>query len=214
MTSPQLASVNIGQVREVEHNGRTITTGIFKVPTTEPQLIAGIHVGADQQADTNAHGGTDKAVYAYAAEDYSWWESELGRSFEPGVFGENLLTAGIDVSGSRVGDRWRIGGVVLEVSEPRMPCFKLSIAVGIARFTKSFAAAGRPGAYLRIVSEGHVKVGDAIEVEPTSEPSITLADINEIYHRDHDRASELLDVPSLSEAWKDWAQRAIGVEHD
>lgn len=206
----RLESVNVGAIREVEHNGRTITTGIFKSPTSEPQMITGVHVGADEQADTEAHGGPDKAVYAYAAEDYAWWQGELERSIDPGLFGENLLTSGIDVSGARVGDRWHIGDAVLEVSEPRVPCFKLSIAVGAPRFQQRFGAANRPGAYLRIVGDGLVKAGDSVEVRPTTEESISVTTINEIYHGERERAGELLDIPALSDAWKRWAREASG----
>ena len=84
--SGQVVSVNIGEVREVDHGGRTITTGIFKTPTTETQRVEGIHIGEDQQADTKAHGGVDKAIYAYADEDYSWWVEQLGQELEPGFF--------------------------------------------------------------------------------------------------------------------------------
>lgn len=210
LTSGVVTSVNVGKIREVEFNGRTVTTGIFKSPTLEPQRVAGVHIGDDQQADTAAHGGPDKSVYAYSAEDYAWWEEQLGRTLDPGTFGENLQTSGIDISHAKVGDRWRIGSVVLEVSEPRMPCYKLSIAVGQPRFQQTFAQADRPGAYFRVVSEGELVVGDAIEVEPTTDESITLAEINVIYHREHERAAALLDVPGLSSAWHRWARDVSG----
>lgn len=204
----RVTSVNIGTIRQVDSNGRMVETGIFKVPTTDPQTVAGIHIGSDQQADMAAHGGADKAVYAYAAEDYSWWETQLDRELHAGLFGENLTTTGIDVSGASIGDRWTIGTAVLEVAEPRMPCFKLSIAVGVPRFQQTFGAADRPGAYLRVVSEGQLIVGDTIAVEPTTEPSLSLAEINTIYHRQHERADTLLGVPALSESWKRWAEQA------
>ncbi len=204
--SGELVSVNIGTSREVEHNGRRVLTGIFKAPTTETQRVAGVHIGADEQADTAAHGGPDKAIYAYAREDYDWWEAELDQEIEPGFFGENLTTTGIDVSGAAIGDRWSIGSTVLEVSEPRVPCFKLGIRTGIDRIQQAFAKADRPGAYLRIVTPGELTVGDAVDVEATTEASITVAEIAVIYHRDRAGGGRLVGVPGLSEAWQRWGQ--------
>lgn len=201
----QLVSVNIGRTREVEHNGRIVRTGIFKEPTTELQRVAGVHIGNDEQADTAVHGGPDKAIYAYAGEDYDWWQTELGRTLEPGFFGENLTTRGIDISGARVGDRWSIRSVVLEVSEPRIPCFKLGIRAGISRFQQAFSKADRPGTYLRIIEPGHLGVGDEVRVDPTPEPSISIVDIAAIHDRDHSSAGRLLDAARLSDSWRRWA---------
>lgn len=108
----------------------------------------------DDQADRNAHGGPDKAVYAYAAEDLRWWEHELGRSLGHGEFGENFTTEDIDVNGALVGERWEIGNAVFEVSEPRVPCWRLGARMEDKLFPRRFTQAGRPGAYLRIVVEG------------------------------------------------------------
>ena len=116
------------------------------------------------------HGGDAKAVYAYAREDYEWWEGELGRELAPGTFGENLTVRGVDVSGAEPGERWRIGSTLLEVTEPRRPCFKLGVKMDSLRFLKQFAAAGRPGKYLRIVEEGELQAGDAVEVVAAVSP--------------------------------------------
>lgn len=206
--SGEVVSVNIGAPRDVEHNGRTVRTGIFKTPTSEPQRVEGVHIGDDVQADTAAHGGYDKAIYAYAEEDYEWWAAELGRDLEPAFFGENLTTRGIDVSGANVGDRWMVGSTVLEVSEPRVPCFKLGIRTGISRFQQAFAKADRPGTYLRIIEPGELVVGDRITVQPTVDSTITVAEVAVIYHRNHEAASRMLDVPLLSEDWQRWARSA------
>lgn len=204
--SGELVSVNIGTSREVEHNGRQVRTGIFKTPTTETQRVAGVHIGSDEQADTAAHGGPDKAIYAYAGEDYDWWETELGQEIQPGFFGENLTTRGIDVSAAAIGDRWSIGTTVLEVSEPRVPCFKLGIRTGVDRIQQAFAKADRPGAYLRIFTPGELTVGDAIEVAATKQASITVAEIAVIYHRNRADGRRLIGIPGLSDAWQRWGQ--------
>ena len=135
--------------------------------------VAGVNVEGDDQADRRVHGGPDKAVYAYAAEDTAFWEAELGRELGPGAFGENLTTEGLDVSGAVVGERWRIGDVELEVCQPRLPCAKLALRMGEPTMVKRFAQASRPGAYLRIVSEGSLGAGDAIEVVSRPEHGVT-----------------------------------------
>src|SRR5690606_7307728 len=123
--------------------------------------VHGVNVVGDDQADRRVHGGPDKAVYAYAIEETRAWEAELGRDLGPAAFGENLPVEGLDVSGPVVGERWAIGSVVLEVVQPRLPCFKLGLRMGDPGFVKRFAAASRPGAYLRIVREGELGSGDA-----------------------------------------------------
>jgi MOSC domain-containing protein YiiM len=205
----QLVSVNVSDTKIVEHRGRQITTGIFKTPVTGPVSVAGVNIAGDTQADLTAHGGTDKAVYAYATEDIAWWEGETGRTIAPATFGENLTTADIDVSDAVVGERWRVGTVLLEVSEPRVPCFKLGIAMGDGKFPLLFKRADRPGSYLRIIETGILETGDTIEVVARPGNSISVADIARIYDRDHDEAERLLGVPGLSDPWKAWAQRQI-----
>ncbi len=164
-----------------------------------------MNIGDDVQADRLAHGGEHKALYAYAIEDYTWWSDELGTDFAPGAFGENLTTQGIDVTGARVGDRWRIGTTLLEVSEPRVPCFKLTIATGIPRFQQTFGKACRPGAYLRIIEAGELTVNDSVDIDTTAQP-ITVGDIAAIFHHNHADAHRLIDVPGLSEPWRRWAR--------
>lgn len=210
----QLISLNVGSIREVDHDGRTVTTGIFKSPTEETLRIAGTNVGPDQQADLDAHGGPDKAIYAYADEDYRWWATELDQPMHAGLFGENLTTIGVDVSNARIGDRWRIGTAELEVSEPRLPCYKLGIRTEIPRIQQRFTKANRPGTYLRIVTEGDVASGDEITVEPAGTTSVTVADIARIYHqrssdRDPVALAALLEVPGLSDPWLAWVRRTL-----
>ena len=139
-------------------------SAIGKAPVEGRVRVAGVNVEGDDQADRRVHGGPDKAVYAYAAEDAAFWAGELGRELAPGAFGENLTTEGLDVSGAVVGERWRIGTVELEVCQPRLPCAKLALRMGEPTMVKRFAQASRPGAYLRIVAEGELGAGDAIEV--------------------------------------------------
>ena len=162
----QLLSVNVAEIRMLERRGRELPTGIWKLPVAGRVAVRELGLEGDRQADKRVHGGYDKAVYAYAREDIDWWESELGRELEDGFFGENLTVSGIDVSGARRGDRWRVGTALLEVTDPRLPCWKLQAKAGEPKFIKRFAQAGRPGAYFSVVEEGDAGAGDAIGIEP------------------------------------------------
>lgn len=170
----RIVSVNVGRKRPIEHLGRLRETAIRKEPLVERVAVRGVNVEGDDQADRKVHGGPDQAVYAYAREDYVWWESELGQPLEPGTFGENLTTEGVDVSDAQVGERWRVGTLVLEVTRPRLPCWKLGQRMGDQRFVARFGDAGRFGAYLRIVEEGDVAAGDRVAVDRSAASDDTM----------------------------------------
>jgi MOSC domain-containing protein YiiM len=180
-----LVSVNVGRPRIVEWQGRTVMSAIWKDPVDGPIRVDGVNLAGDDQADRRVHGGLDKAVYAYASEDYDWWAASAGR-LAPGTFGENLTTAGIDVNESVLGDRWHVGSAVLEVTQPRMPCFKLGMRMGDPGFPARFLAAGRPGTYLRIVVPGTVASGDSIVVERASVPAATIGSLVARWRRDRE----------------------------
>jgi MOSC domain-containing protein YiiM len=181
-------------------------TAIWKTPTPRRVRVAGVNLEGDEQADRSVHGGPDMAVYCYAGEDYAWWSSELDRELEPGTFGENLTLRGVDVTGAVIGERWRIGTVLLEVSQPRIPCWKLGVRMGDPTFVKRFGAAERPGAYLRIAEEGELGTGDA--VEPVARPAhgVTIGAVNHAFLFDHSGAARLAEIPELSTSWRDWAR--------
>jgi MOSC domain-containing protein YiiM len=171
----EVISVNVAEVRTLPRRGRELPTGLWKLPVEGAVAVGRLGLDGDVQADRRVHGGVNKAVYSYAIEDVEWWEEQLGRDLGPGFFGENLTLWGVDVSGARVGERWEIGSTVLEVSEPRHPCWKLQTKVGEARFVKRFAQAGRPGAYLRVLQEGELRAGDEVAITPgpSDAPSIS-----------------------------------------
>jgi MOSC domain-containing protein YiiM len=202
-------SVNVGTPRAVSWRGRTVTTAIWKAPVVGRVAVRGVNVDGDEQGDRKVHGGVDKALYAYAAEDYDWWAEQLGRGLGPGTFGDNLTTRGLEVSAAVVGERWRAGATLLEVAHPRIPCFKLGIRIGSQRFPRRFAAAGRPGAYLRILAEGEVAAGDPVEVVHRPGHGLTVTEVSRIYHGDHAGAARLLEVPELADGWKQWAARFV-----
>ena len=206
-TRPKIVSVNVGLPRTVEFRGREVTTAIWKEPVDGPVALVGVNLAGDDQADRRVHGGPDKAVYAYSVEDYAWW-AEQGVTAEPGRFGENLTTEGIDLSESEVGDRWTIGEVVLEVAQPRQPCFKLGIRMGDDGFPDRFEVAARPGAYLRIVREGSVTAGDAISVDLAAQPSVTVRALA-TGDLDLDELRAVAQDPRVPEGWRRSAARAV-----
>lgn len=160
----KLVSVNVARVIEGGWKRGVGRTGIDKRPVEGRVRLFDDHVDGDTVADTKHHGGYDQAVYAYAREDAAWWAAALARDVAPGVFGENLSTIGLDLTGAVLGERWSIGSALLEVSSPRIPCRTLAGFWDVPDMIKQFAAAGRPGAYLRIIVEGDVGAGDPIEV--------------------------------------------------
>ncbi len=157
-------SVNVGRPREFEYNGRPAKSAIWKSPIDGRVQARGVNLDGDDQADRKAHGGFDKAIYAYAIEDMRWWEQELGRSLQYGEFGENLTTEGIAVNDALVGEHWEIGTAMLEVSEPRVPCWRLGVRMNDQRLVRRFTEALRPGTYLRIIGESNLSAGDQIRV--------------------------------------------------
>ncbi len=204
---PTIVSVNVGLPRTVEWRGREVTSAIWKEPVSGPVVVAGVNLDGDDQADRRVHGGPDKAVYAYASEDYEWWAGSRG-PLAPGTFGENLTTAGIDLGASHVGDRWTVGSVVFEVAQPRQPCFKLGIRMGDDTFPDLFDEAKRPGAYLRIVRAGSLAAGDVITVEPARHPAVSLATL---VADDPDEATlrQTAADERVPEGWRKAALRAL-----
>ena len=193
-----LISVNVGRPRPVgERRGHPVLSAIFKQPVEGRVRVAGVNLAGDEQADRSVHGGPEKAVYAYAREDIDWWENIHG-DLTNGCFGENLTTQGVEVSGAIIGERWKVGSVVLEVCQPRLPCFKLGIRFGDGRMVKAFAKASRPGAYLRIIEAGELGVGDDVTILSRPEHGVTLAMCSDAVLKDRSLAAQVLAAPQLS----------------
>jgi MOSC domain-containing protein YiiM len=201
----RVLSVNVGRITNEDDGRQRYTTGIGKRPITGSALLERERIVGDEIADLENHGGPDRALYAYATEDYAWWERELGRPLAYGLFGENLTLTGIDVNGASIGERWRIGDAIVRVTSPRIPCFKLAHVVGEPNFVKRFAVAHRPGAYLAIEREAAIGAGDEVEIVSRPEKRFTLRDFTAIYFEGRERAAEFLDVPDMTDAWREWA---------
>ena len=181
--APYVLSVNVGGPKPNPHKD-TDSTGIDKLPVSEAVEVRapgpkhgglGSGVVGDFIGDRRNHGGDDQAVYAYAREDLDWWERQLGRTFRSGSFGENLTSRGVDVTGARIGERWRIGStLVLEVSVPRIPCATFAGWLSERGWTKTFVRTAIPGAYLRVVTPGPMRAGDEVTVLERPDHDVTV----------------------------------------
>lgn len=209
MTNGKVLSINVGAVREFEYKGRPAKSAIWKAPVVGRIAARGVNLEGDDQADREVHGGPDKALYAYAVDDLRWWEEELARSLPFGQFGENLTTEGIAVNDALVGERWEIGSTVLEVSEPRVPCWRLGVRMDDPMFPRRFTEALRPGTYLRIIVEGYISAGDEIRVIHKPPHGLTIRDFFRIYARDREELARLVATPGVSEGWREWAESLL-----
>ena len=205
----RVVSVNTGTVKELILPKGTTQSAIVKRPRRGPVSTVAFGLDGDEQADPVAHGGPDQALYAYSLEDYAWWEAELQRTLSPGTFGENLTTFGFDPNDALVGERWAIGSAVVEVSQPRLPCFKLAALLERPSFVRTFTQNRRPGSYLRIVDHGVIASGDAIDLESRPAHDISIREFFRIYVDQTANPLPLLAVPQLSTAWHEWAERAV-----
>ncbi len=188
----QLISVNIGQERTQQNGTKVETTGIYKLPTDAAVEIKTLGIQSDFIAHPKHHGGPDQAIYIYGAADYEWWSKELNRELAPGTFGENLTISGLESAQFNIGDRLRIGTVILEVSAPRIPCGTFAARMEDPKFVKHFREAERPGLYCRVIQEGIVKAGDDVEVEKIiSEEIISLTQAFRDYY-DKNKSEELI----------------------
>ncbi len=205
-----IVSVNVGQPRDVEWAGRRVRTAIWKRPVEDRVPVRHHNLGGDAQADLRVHGGPDKAVYAYAAEDYRWWERTLGGPLDPGTFGENLTTEGVDLAEAVIGEVWAVGSARLQVAQTRQPCFKLGIRMGDAGFVQEFDRARRFGVYLRIDQIGDVGTGDEIVLVSRPAHGLTAAAFADILDS-HDPAEirRFIEVDEVPDGMKTWARRQL-----
>jgi MOSC domain-containing protein YiiM len=182
-----------------------VLTAIFKSPVEGRVAVRGNNISGDTQADLSVHGGPYKAIYAYSDEHYSYWRDQLPDvDFVPGMFGENLTTQGLAEESVNIGDRFRIGTAVLQVTQPRMPCYKLGIRFGRPDMVKRFWASGRSGIYFSVVEEGAVAAADSIEKVGAEIDGVSIADVVALYRRkktDADLLRRALRAP-LFGGWK------------
>lgn len=203
-------SVNSGPLQPVP--GLRRLSGIHKTPVPRIEVcdpgpkqgglgsgVVGDHIGSRRH-----HGGATQAVYAFAREELDWWERELGRGLPDGMFGENLTTTGIDVDAALIGERWRVGAVLLEVCGPRIPCATFAAHMGEQRWVRRFAARERVGAYLAVVEAGVIEPGDPIEVVERPAHDLTVPTLFLAAMGDRDLARLILDAEVLRPAEHEW----------
>ncbi len=194
----QLISVNVGTETPmstvVKRQGKT---GIFKYSVSDAVQIGELGLANDVICDTENHGGVDQAVYVYGTADYDWWATELGHALEPGTFGENLTISDFASGDARIGDRLRMGAVLLEVTSPRIPCATFAYRMDDPQWIKQFRKAERPGLYCRVIETGAIQVGDAVTLEPYQGETILALEMFRSFYE-----------PDLRDA--DYLRRAVG----
>jgi MOSC domain-containing protein YiiM len=198
----------------VSGKGQMVSTAIFKAPVEGRVMVRALNLDGDRQADLTVHGGPDKAVYAYPSEHYEFWRAELPElEFSFAAFGENLTTEGLSEAGVNVGDRFRVGAAELQVTQPRMPCYKLGLRFGRSDMVKRFMQSGRTGFYFRVLREGEVGAGDEIELLGRDPRGVAVAEITRLYARDRDDLAAMrraAEVEALPASWRDYFMERVG----
>jgi MOSC domain-containing protein YiiM len=203
MVEARIVGVSMGRGETAPWAGRMKRTAINKRPVAATVLVGALGLTGDEQVDKIAHGGPDQAVYAYAREDLDWWAARLGRELRNGMFGENITTAGLDVTNSVIGETWRFGRVVVQVTSPRVPCLTFRNWVEEKGWIKTFRAAGRPGAYLRVLQPGSLREGDPVELVSRPDDSITVADVLEaLYRKDVEVLRRMIELPGHNQRFE------------
>jgi MOSC domain-containing protein YiiM len=223
-----LMSVNVGMPKDVPWQGKTVFTGVFKDPVTGPRRVRKLNVDGDGQGDLAGHGGEQRAVFVYQVDSYRYWERELGRNdFVNGQFGENFTIEGLSDAEVCIGDRYRIGTAVFEVTQPRVTCYRVGIRMNDPRIPALLVSHRRPGFYFRVLQEGEVQAGDEIIKLASGPDQMTVAEVDALlYLPGHPRQQLLraLRIPALSPGWqasfkallegaraatRAWSQRAL-----
>lgn len=208
----RLLSLNIGQPAPLRYRRRTVLTAFGKRPVSGERLLAANGIEGDARADRAVHGGPAKAACVYPSEHYSFWAERLGRPFAVPSFGENFTTAGLLEDEVCIGDVYRIGEALVEVSQPRQPCFKLATWNAAPRLARWVQESGRTGWYFRCLAAGVVRAGETVVLVERPFPWATIAEANRLMHRDKlDRAGldRMLALPALSDSWRQTFQRRL-----
>ena len=213
----KLLSINVSMPRHVSIHGAEIETGIFKKPVAGPVAVRWLNLAGDGQADLCVHGGPDKAVYLYPLDNITFWKQALHRDdLGPGSFGENLTVEGISETEVAIGDEFAIGTARFVVTQPRLPCSKLALAMETPSLPKTFLESGRTGCYLRVLQEGTIQAGDAIYPLPSRESvRVTIGEFVELYRirrATREQINRLLSLAALPQMWKDRLTAKVSFE--
>ncbi|MEP7288654.1 MAG: MOSC domain-containing protein [Chloroflexota bacterium] len=210
----KLLSVNLGKARIVEAGPRLVETSIYKLPLDNPVQITVNGLQGDTISNTKDHGGPDQAVYLYGSLDYDWWSAALGKTLEPGTFGENLTISDLESASLHIGDRLHIGSVLLEITAPRIPCVVFALRMNDPAWLKRFRKAERPGLYCRVIEPGKVQVNDPVTLEPYTQPTVTVLEVFRGYY-DNDLSEDdlrrTLATPIAIRARQDYEERLAAI---
>ncbi len=201
----ELVSLNVGKPALLIYKGREVRSAIAKKPVAETIRLDSAPLAGDEQADVVHHGGPDKAICAYFHDHYPYWEDVLGKPLTPGAFGENFTLRGATEADVRIGDTFRVGDALLQVSQPRVPCFKLSAVHERPTLEAEVTASGYTGFYLRVLRPGSAAPGDRLLLDAPHPAGVTVAEANRIMHRDKDDLRglrALLAVDALADSWR------------
>lgn len=202
----RLLSINVGLPLDVEWQGRTVNTAIWKVPVDGPRMVRKLNIDGDGQADRAGHGGENRAVFVYQIGSYRYWEKHLGRSdFVYGQFGENFTLDGLSDAEVCIGDRYRIGGALFEVTQPRVTCYRLGIRMDVPEMAALVVAHDRPGFYFRVIEEGEVRAGDEVAKTVSGPEGMSVSEINALLYKPghpRDRLERAIRIPALSLGWR------------
>ena len=210
----KLLSVNVSLPREVPYKGKTVRTGIFKEAAQGRVKLGGLNLEGDGQADLVGHGGIYKAVHVYSIENYDYWKRELGRDdFSYGQFGENFTVEGMPDDKVNVGDVFRVGTALVEVTQPRVPCFKLAMKMEMPNFLKVLMPSERMGFYLRVLEEGEVGAGDVLERVKVGPEQMSVREMFHLLYfakQKPEGARKALRIPAMSPGWRSSFEEIVG----
>lgn len=202
----KIISTNIAEIREIDWRGKKVKTGIYKFPVDEAILLEKEDVKNDVVVDRKYHGGLDKACYLYSEEHYTYWKERYPNlDWQWGMFGENLTVEGLDESKINVGDIFEIGEALVQVSQPRYPCYKLGVRFGSQNVVREFLESTYPGVYVRVLKEGKASVGDSMILKEKANNSLSLVDLFSFFTHQIDNVEMIrkaIAIPELAEAWR------------
>jgi MOSC domain-containing protein YiiM len=208
----KLVSINVGKAQREIYKNKEIATGIYKIPIKEEVYVSKIQIGGDQQADLVNHGGKDQAICAYPIEHLEHWEKNLKQAFGVGGFGENFTLQGLDEENAHIGDTFEVGDVIIQISQPRRPCYKLGNRYRLEDLPLQVQSTGFTGFYFRVLKEGFIKPGQNLSLLERKKDNPTIAFVNNILYHDEDNLTalqQLAEVEELSERWRNSFQKKV-----
>ena len=203
----KLLSINISEPKKITFNGKELITSIYKMPVDKEVEVGQLGIEGDRQADLQVHGGYDKAVYAYSHAHYSHWSDIMKKSYDEfGLVGENLTIDNFDERDVLVGDEYKIGTTLLQISQPRIPCYKVGIKMNSREFPKLFSQSGLLGSYMRVIEPGRINIGDSVELSKRNDDSMSIFEISQLLFVDLKNIEGMkraIDLKHLSEEIKE-----------